>query len=134
MFQKLILAIITSGLLITSAHAQTDKVYPLVVAFNSFANGVPDSKPLEDYIKDFKKYYKIKSIAADQIGPLGREGEYKLAFPLKELTKKQRNIFMRNVKNVVLKMSDRGSAELLQNYSIIVSELPSRATITTKNF
>lgn len=104
------------GLLTINLQAQTNiKTYKVSVAFNSIGMGVPDEKPLVDYIKKFKKTNKIKFIAADRIGPLGREGEYKLGFSLKELKKAQQAAFIKGLKVVVSKMKDRGIAEVAEN-------------------
>ncbi len=59
--------------------------YPFVVKFNSFGTGVSSDKPLLTYIAAFKKKYKIKKITYMRIGPMGREGEYHMAFPLNEM-------------------------------------------------
>lgn len=104
------------GLLTINLQAQTNiKTYKVSVAFNSIGMGVPDEKPLADYIQKFKKTNKIKTISADRIGPLGREGEYKLGFSLKELKKAQQAAFIKGLKVVVSKMKDRGIAEVAEN-------------------
>jgi len=135
MLKKISLLIITS-LLFIGAFAQTDAArnYKMVVSFHSFASGVPSSKPLTDYIAKFKKANKIKSISADRIGPYGREGEYKLGFSLKELTKKQRTLFISRVKKVVKTMNENGSADLQENVSLSADDMPARATIEAKKF
>jgi hypothetical protein len=135
MLKKISLLIITS-LLFIGAFAQTDAArnYKMVVSFHSFASGVPSSKPLTDYITKFKKANRIKSISADRIGPYGREGEYKLGFSLKELTKKQRTLFISRVKKVVKTMNENGSADLQENVSLSAGDMPVRATIEAKKF
>ena len=118
----------------TIAQNTADKTYKVAVAFNSFASGVPSSEPLKAFIKKFKKDNKIKkNIAADHIGPLGREGEYKLGFMLKELTKKQQASFITKLKKVVDGMKDRGSAELIENDTIEMGNI-ARATIEVQKF
>lgn len=89
--------------------------YPVVVSFQSQCCGVPDSKPLINMINAFKKKYGIRKIAYDRTGPLGREGEYSLSFPLKELNAAKRKIFIQKVQAVVLTMKDRGSATVELN-------------------
>ena len=135
MLKKIFLLVIT-GFLFLGAFAQSDssRNYKMVVSFNSFASGVPGSKPLTDYIAKFRKANKIKSISADRIGPLGREGEYKLAFSLKELTRKQRVLFISRVKKVVATMKERGSANVEENVVFLKADLPSRATIEARKF
>ena len=92
--------------------------YPLVVEFHSLCCGVPDDAPLLKYISGFKKKYKIKRITYDRIGPLGREGEYDIAFPLKELSKKQAAVFIKQVKLVTAALKDRGNANTEENISV----------------
>lgn len=95
--------------------ADAAKTYPVVVSFHSECCGVPDSKPLINMINAFKKKYRIKNIAYIRTGPLGREGEYSLSFPLKELNAAKRKIFIQKVQAVVLTMKDRGSATVELN-------------------
>ncbi len=101
--------------------------YPLVVEFHSVCCGVPDNAPLLKYIAGFKKKYKIKKIAYDRIGPLGREGEYDMAFLLKELNKKQATVFMKQVKLIAATLKDKGNADTEQNISV---EAPGRGVKT----
>lgn len=117
------------------AQSTTAKPYKVSIAFNSFASGVPSSEPLNAFIKKFKKDNKIeKNIAADHIGPLGREGEYKLGFTLKELTKKQQASFITKLKKVVDSMKDRGRAEMIENDTINMASISSRATVELQKF
>lgn len=90
--------------------------YPFVVKFNSFGTGVSSDKPLINYVLAFKKKYKIKKITYMRIGPMGREGEYYMAFPLKEMNKAQAAIFIKDIKNVVAKIKDKGSVDTEINY------------------
>lgn len=108
--------------------------YYVSISFHSYGIGTPDAKPLNRYIAQFKKANKIKSISADHIGPLGREGEYKLAFSLKELNPKQRKSFIKNLNTVVESMKDRGSAKLIINETILPTSIPERATIEKQKF
>src|SRR6187397_215544 len=75
----------------------SETIYPVVVEFHSFCCGVPDAGPLTSFIKSFKKQQKIKKISVDRIGPMGKEGEYYMAFPLKELNKKQISKFIEGI-------------------------------------
>lgn len=110
---------------------QDSKTYPVVIKFQSVCCGVPDEAPLVKFLKTFKKQQKFKMISADRIGPMGKEGEYYLAFTLKGFTKKQKTVFKQKLKTVVSKMNDKGNAVLEENMTIIKADLPSRA-ITEK--
>lgn len=98
--------------------------YPVVVQFHSVCCGVPSDKPLIQYISTFKKANKIQKINAIKISPMGKEGEYYLAFPLKEMDRKQRFLFKNNLKNITDKMKDKGNASVEENVNIFKSELP----------
>ena len=103
--------------------------YPIVVKFQSICCGVPSAAPLEKMIVTFKKKQRIKSISVYHIGPLGRESEYVLAFPLLEMSVKKRQKFISKIKTIVPKMKDKGNAEFEINYSVNTTSLPSRTTI-----
>ncbi len=124
--------------LLASVNGMAQKIeanhYYVSVSFYSYGTGTPDAKPLNRYIAQFKKANKIKSISADHIGPLGREGEYKLAFSLKELNAKQRKLFIKNLNAVVESMKDRGSAKLVMNETVLPTSIPERATIEKQKF
>ena len=124
----LTLGIFTFG---SSQVMQDSKTYPVVIKFQSVCCGVPDDAPLVKFLKTFKKQQKFKMISADRIGPMGKEGEYYLAFTLKGFTKKQKTVFKQKLKTVVSKMNDKGNAVLEENMTIIKADLPSRA-ITEK--
>jgi hypothetical protein len=109
----ILFALFSTMTLLADDHPTT---YPFVVKFNSFGTGVSSDKPLLAYIATFKKKYKIKNITYMRIGPMGREGEYHMAFPLKEMTKTQAAVFMREVKKVVAKIKDKGSVDTEVNY------------------
>ena len=68
--------------------------YAVVIKFQSICCGVPNAAPLKKFVSKFKKEYHTKTIRADKIGPMGREGEYYLGFNLKELTRKQKHYFL----------------------------------------
>ncbi len=114
-----------------AAIAQTHQstLYPVVLQFQSECCGVPADTSLKLYVQSFRKKYKIKKkLKAVHIGPMGKEGEYWLAFSLKELNKKQRSFFINQLKPVVIKLKDPGSVTLIENMSVQSSDLPSRAT------
>jgi hypothetical protein len=77
------LSLFTIVLLNSATYAQKSIFYPVVVSFNSMCCGVPDDAPVMKLISSFKKQHRIKRIAVDHIGPMGKEGEYYLAFRLK---------------------------------------------------
>ena len=129
--QKLILAIYLTVLLATVTYAQKGNSYTVVVAFNSMCCGVPDSGPVMKLISSFKKQNHIKRMAVDSIGPMGREGEYYLAFRLKELSRTQKIKFVQNLKKIAPNMLDRGSAEIKENLTVNKADLSSRTSITT---
>ncbi len=129
--QKSIVLLFLMALLTSATHAQRIYNYPVVVSFNSMCCGVPDSRPVMKLISNFKRQYKIKRLAVDSIGPMGREGEYYLAFKLKEMTSAQKIKFIQQLKKIVPTMTDRGSAELKENMVIDKQDLSSRSGITT---
>lgn len=136
MRRRLFFALVFS-FFITAAFAQKDSsatTYKMVVTFSSFASGPPSSAPLLAYIKKFKKVNKLRSIKADHIGPLGREGEYKLAFKLNELTRRQRALFIKRVTALAATMKEKGSASVTENETINRNDIPERATVVTKKF
>ena len=65
---------------------------------------------------------------------MGKEGEYWLAFSLKELNDKQCSLFVEQLKPVVLKLKEPGSVSLVENMTLQSSELPSRATTEIECF
>jgi hypothetical protein len=101
--------------------------YRVVVKFGSMCCGVPSNKPLLDYVAAFKKKNKIKKMACDSIGPMGKEGEYDMAFTLKELKTKQVEIFIKEVTTLATTMKEQGYANVEENIEIDISSL-GRAT------
>lgn len=128
---KFILSVFLIAILTTSGYAQKNITYPVVVSFNSMCCGVPDKGPVMKLISSFKKQNRIKRITADSIGPMGKEGEYYLAFSLKELSKAQKIKFIQRLKKIVPTLKDQGSAALKENFTIDKAELSSRVTITS---
>jgi hypothetical protein len=103
------------------AFAQKNTTYPVVVSFNSVCCGVPSNEPVMKLVQRFKKQYKIKKISVDRIGPMGREGEYYLAFSLKEFSKAQKILFIQQLKKTAETMKDKGNAEVKENETIDMS-------------
>ena len=113
--------------------AQSQKtVYRFVVKFNSECCGVPSATPLINSVLKFKKKNNIKKLAYYKISPMGREGEYYMAFQLKELTEKKLVMFMKEINATVLKMKDKGSASTEENLVMDKESLSSRTTIVKK--
>ena len=108
--------------------------FPVVVSFHSICCGVPSDSSITVYILAFKKKNKLKSIKASHIGPMGKEGEYYLAFPLKELTKKQAKAFITGLKKVKKSPDETGEISYMDNYSLHVKQLPGRATVREVTF
>lgn len=109
-------------------------VYPLVIQFHSVCCGVPAVAPLEKFIQSFRKKNKTKRMMAWHIGPMGKEGEYWLAFSLKELSKKQATHFIRQVKPVVERLKDKGNATCEENLLLDKSSLSGRTTYRKQFF
>lgn len=119
---------------LTTLKAQQDSTsYPVVIQFNSIGTGVPGDSALRSCITCFKKKNKIEKLTASRIGPLGREGEYWLAFSLTELTKKQAALFRKQIKAVAEKKPDRGIMVYLENEKIATHNL-GRATMSDVSF
>jgi hypothetical protein len=111
--------------------AQINK-YRVVVKFGSMCCGVPSNKPLLDYIAAFKKKNKIKKITYDSIGPMGKEGEYDMAFTLKELKKVQVETFVKEITTLATTMKDQGYTNVEEQVEVDKGSL-GRATIQKKN-
>lgn len=116
------------------AQTETSKNYKVTIYFGSFAEGVPSETPLKNFLETFKKENKLTCICADRIGPLGREGEYKLAFTLDGMPKKIADKFIKQISEVAASMKDRGQATVALDDTIIFSELSSRTTVTAEVF
>lgn len=126
---KLFFSLLAMLMLATTISAQQKVTYPVVVSFNSLCCGVPSNLPVMKLVKTFKKQYKIKQVVVDSIGPMGREGEYYLAFRLKEFSKVQKIKFIQQLKKTAATMKDNGYAEIKENETIDKSSLASRAGI-----
>ena len=126
---KIFFAISITALLSSAAVAQSSTTYPVVVSFGSMCCGVPSNEPVIKLIKSFKKQYKIKQIAVYNIGPMGREGEYYLAFRLKEFSKAQKIKFVQQLKKTAATMKEQGYAEIRENETVNKTDLSSGTTI-----
>ena len=119
---------------VSAQKKDTVLTYPIVIKFQSKCCGVPDGEPLRKMILSFKKRNKLKYIISYQIGPLGREGEYIAAFPLTEMNKRQRQLFVTKIHKIVPTLHDKGYATIQKTYSVVSKELPSNVTITQIEF
>ena len=126
---KIFFAISITALLSSAAVAQSSTTYPVVVSFGSMCCGVPSNEPVIKLIKSFKKQYKIKQIAVYNIGPMGREGVYYLAFRLKEFSKAQKIKFVQQLKKTAATMKEQGYAEIRENETVNKADLSSGTTI-----
>ena len=61
---------------------------------------------------------------------MGKEGEYYLAFRLKELSKLQKIKFINQLKKLAPTMKDKGSATIEENIVVNKADLSSRTSIT----
>ena len=127
--QKIFFAICLTALLSSATFAQNSTTYPVVVSFGSMCCGVPSNEPVIKLIKSFKKQYKIKQIAVYNIGPMGREGEYYLAFRLKEFSMAQKIKFIQQLKKTAATMKEQGYAEIRENETVNKTDLSSGTTI-----
>jgi len=131
MFKKLITSSLLLAILViaTSWKDGSSTTYPVVIKFTSECCGVPNADPVYAFVKAFKKQHKIKKISFYKIGPLGREGEYDLAFPLKEMTRSQSKLFVTRLQAVCKKLKGKGKAEVVENEVINKDDLPGRASM-----
>lgn len=126
--KKLIIIVV---LFVIYSSGNAEKIsYRVVVKFGSMCCGVPSNKPLVDYMNAFKNKHKIKKITCDNISPRGKEGEYDMCFFLKELKKKQIDIFVKEVIAIAATMKEQGYASVEENLEVNKSEL-GRAKIST---
>jgi hypothetical protein len=125
--------IILLALLLLSLNSFSQKTtYRVVVKFGSMCCGVPSDKPLLNYIASFKKKNKIKKIVCYKIGPMGREGEYDMAFSLKELKQKQIELFVKEITSLATTMKEQGYVNVEENLEIDTATI-GRATIDKKS-
>ncbi len=127
-FKLFLTAILSNLCLFLMAQPEIKKAYPIVVSFNSQCCGVPSDSSVRKFITLFKKRYRIKKISAYEFGPLGREGEFCLAFNLTELNKKQTDYFITEIKNIKPLPKDKGTFSFEEKYEIDPASLPKRAS------
>ncbi len=110
-----------------SQKAGSDSTFQVGVAFNSMCCGVPSETPMKLFIDSFKLKYDIPEILATRIGPLGREGEYRLGFGLSEMNALQKKEFISGLSNIQKLKDDPGSIRIVPEMRIVIQELPPRA-------
>ena len=131
MKKLIILSVILFTSIVTFA-LQPSYNYRYVVQFHSHCCGVPGVAPLNNCITSFKKKNKIKKLSYFLISPMGREGEYYMAFQLTELSTKQVALFIKQIDATAIKMKDKGSITTEQNMVVDKESLSSRTTTTKK--
>lgn len=134
MFQKIFFSLLFIGVQQLNAQKPEKTTYPLIVSFQSECCGVPSDSAVKKFISSFKKQYKIKTIAASRIGPMGREGEYYLAFSLTELSRKQKNNFISGIKKIRKLPTDKGLWSFKEKEEIDPAVLPGRASVRKIEF
>jgi hypothetical protein len=112
----------------------TTITYPVSVKFLSVCCGVPSDSPLKKCIRAFKQKYKIKKIKAMRIGPLGREGEYDLAFELTGMSISRKRDFINRMKKAAIQMKDKGKAIVELDVTYDPSTLPGRLSMEKVEF
>jgi len=126
--------LVLSGCWGYSQKLPADTSYPLCLQFVSHCCGVPSEAPVKEYIDSFKLNQHIPEIKAIHIGPLGREGEYRIVFTLNELNDTQKAAFISGLKNVRKQGDDPGDIHILTDERINMQEFPKRTKQTEISF
>ena len=122
--------------------------YPVTLMFNRFAHGVSDGVPsfglLELFVRTFKERNNILVVAAFKIGlPFNTissssgSSEYRVVFPLTELSVSQQFDFLQTLKAMAVKSTDNGYFICEGNYinnGDITAMLPNTAVVETVIF
>jgi hypothetical protein len=101
-----------------SSQNNAGRKFPMAVQFASHCCGVPSDSAVVNFVKCFKKKFKLESISAHKLGPAGREGEYYLAFPLEELNNKQRELFVKEIACVKIAPGDKGGINFEKDFTV----------------
>lgn len=103
--------------------------FPICLHFQSVCCGVPDEQKLKIWVNTFKKKYGIRRMSAVHVGPLGREGEYDLYFPLKGMKKNTALNFKKGIIKQAKKLNDPGMVTVEENATLNKRTLPTMAVI-----
>jgi len=95
-------AILFSALL----WAQKGQNY-LQIGYSSICCGTPSVDPVKNYIYQFQKKNKIKSIEVLKQSGLGREGEFNLYIQVDQLSKTQKPAFIKGLQAAVLAQNSK---------------------------
>lgn len=113
-----------------SQQFASDTTYPVGLMFSSECCGVPSEATLQAFTNSFKHDHSILQINAIHIGPIGREGEYRIAFPLAEMNKSQKGLFISGLKSIEKPKDDPGNIHVITDFRVNMKELPKRAKQT----
>lgn len=91
---RLLLLSLVSLIYTSSIGRQDTSRHALILDFYSIGTGAPGDQLLKNFITAYRKKNKIKTLSATRVGGLGREGEYAIIFPLKELSAQQKKLFI----------------------------------------
>ncbi|MEN4760917.1 hypothetical protein ABEG63_11335 [Chryseobacterium sp. C39-AII1] len=98
------------------SFAQKGQSY-LQIGYGSICCGTPSTDPVMNYVNQFQKKNKIKSIEVLKQSGLGREGEFNLYIGIDALSKTQRPAFIKGLQAAVLSQN----AKRKQNQDGIVN-------------
>lgn len=115
---RLLFLAIVSLVYTSSIGRQDTGRYALILDFYSIGTGTPGDQPLKNFISTYRKKNKLKPLSATRVGGLGREGEYAILLPLKELTVKQKQQFIAALSKALPKLKakeESGGINLNQN-------------------
>jgi hypothetical protein len=130
--RRLIILVVAGFISITATARQDTSRYALILDFYSIGTGTPGDQPLKNFIANYRKKNKLKPLSATRVGGLGREGEYAIILPLKELTASQRKQFVASLTKALptLKSKDEmGGINMNQNQPFDMS----RARVKPEN-
>jgi hypothetical protein len=124
------------GIFTTYCQQKEIETFPLVIRFASHCCGVPSDTSVVNFITCFRRSFKTESLAAKKIGPMGKEGEYYLAFSLDELSSKRAKKFVKEIECISIAPGDKGSIHYEKDFTVDYSTIISRGrtTVTTVKF
>ena len=86
-------------------YSQKSENY-LQVRYGSICCGTPSTEPVMNYLNQFQKKNKIKSLEVYKQSGLGREGEFNLYIGTDNLSKKQKTSFITGLQAAVEKQNN----------------------------